>query len=135
MQSQFSWQVQYWCNWSVIFRGRRSILQCDFSWQAQHLVMSERRFSWQVQHVVKFAVDSGSAKCCNLQKKMRLQSAKVTSANGRVRDDDLNGRIMLGSWSNRPRIGNDTSTIFGKFRKDLGVQFCVAGAVFGEVGG
>ena len=45
------------------------------------------------------------------------------------------GRIMFGSWSNRPRIGNDTSTVFGEFLLDFGVQFCVAGAVFGEVGG
>ena len=37
-------------------------------------------------------------------------------------------RIMLGSWSNRPRI-------LGEFRLDFGVLFCVAGAVFGEVGG
>ena len=45
------------------------------------------------------------------------------------------GRIMFGSWSNRPRIGNDASTVFGEFLLDFGVQFCVAGAVFGEVGG
>ena len=44
-------------------------------------------------------------------------------------------RIMVGSWSNRPRIGNDASTVFGKFFLHFGVQFCVAGAVFGEVGG
>ena len=44
-------------------------------------------------------------------------------------------RIMLGSCSNRSRIGNDASIVFGKFLLDFGVQFCVAGAVFGEVGG
>ena len=44
-------------------------------------------------------------------------------------------RIVFGSCSNRPRIVNDTSTVFGKFFFDFGVQFCVAGAVFGEVGG
>ena len=47
-------------------------------------------------------VGSRSAKCCNFQYKMRLRSAKkVTSANGRVRDDEFMvgscGRIMLGS--------------------------------------
>ena len=36
--------------------------------------------------------------------------------------------------SDRSRIGNATSAVFSKFLKDLGVQFCVAGAVFGEVG-
>ena len=45
------------------------------------------------------------------------------------------GRIMLGSWSNRPRVGNEASTVFRKILLDLGVQFCVAGAVFGEVEG
>ena len=59
------------------------------------------------------------------------EARKVTSANGRVRDDEF----MLGSWSNRPRIGIDASAVFGKFFFDFGVQFCVAGAVFGEVGG
>ena len=45
------------------------------------------------------------------------------------------GRIMVGSFSDRSRIVNDASTVFGKFFLDFGVQFCVAGAVFGEVGG
>ena len=44
-------------------------------------------------------------------------------------------RIMVGSCSNRPRIGIDASAVFGKFFFDFGVQFCVPGAVFGEVGG
>ena len=44
-------------------------------------------------------------------------------------------RIMFGSCSNRPRIGIDASTVLGEFRLDLGEHFCVAGAVFGEVGG
>ena len=38
--------------------------------------------------------DSRSAKCCNFQYKML---------------------IMLGSWSDRPRIGNDVSSVFSKF--------------------
>ena len=42
---------------------------------------------------------------------------------------------MLGSCSDRSRIRDDTSTVFGTFLLDLEVQFCVAGAVFGEVGG
>ena len=44
-------------------------------------------------------------------------------------------QIMVGSWSNRPRVVNGTSTVFREFLLDFGVQFCVAGAVFGEVGG
>ena len=76
-------------------------------------------------------VDGRSAKCCNFQYKMRCRGGKVSSANGRVQFCNF----MVGSWSNRPRIGNDASTVFGKFFLDFGVQFCVAGAVFGEVGG
>ena len=44
-------------------------------------------------------------------------------------------RIMVGPWSNRPRTLNDTATVFGQFLLDFGMQFCVAGAIFGEVGG
>ena len=70
------------------------------------------------------------------------EARKVTSANGRVRDDEFmvgscsdHVRIMPGSWSNRPLIGIDASTVVGEFRLDFEVHFCVAGAVFGEVGG
>ena len=42
---------------------------------------------------------------------------------------------MLGSFSNRPRIGNDISAVFEKFLGKFSVSICVAGAVFGDVGG
>ena len=69
----------------AIFRGRRSIWwgwvvtpvaprtvhdvpyylrhtsYCDFSWQAQHLVMLECHFSWQAQYLVKFPKGSNLA--------------------------------------------------------------------------
>ena len=45
-------------------------------------------------------LDSRGAKCCNFLHKMRVQSAKVTSANGRVRDDQLG----FGSCSDHSRI-------------------------------
>ena len=45
------------------------------------------------------------------------------------------GRIVVGSFSDRSRIGNDVSPVFSKFLSDVGRSFCVAGAVFGEVGG
>ena len=64
--------------------------------------------------------DSRSAKCCNFQYKCVSEAQKVTSANGRVQDDEFmvgscsdHVRIMLGSWSNRPRIGIDASTVLG----------------------
>ena len=45
---------------------------------------------------------------------------------------------MVGSWSNG--LGsvahwNDVSAVFSKVLSDLGCVLCVAGAVFGEVGG
>ena len=43
-------------------------------------------------------------------------------------------RIILGSFSDRPRIGNDVSAVFEKFLQNFGESFCVAGAVFGEFG-
>ena len=43
-------------------------------------------------------------------------------------------RILLGSFSDRPRIGNDVSAVFQKFLQNFGESFCVAGAVFGEFG-
>ena len=43
-------------------------------------------------------------------------------------------RIMVGSCSDRSRIGNDVSPVFSQFLSDVGWSFCVAGAVFGEVG-
>ena len=46
----------------------------------------------------------------------------------------FHGRIMLGSWSDRPRIGNDVSSVFGDFLCNLAVSLFVPGAVFGEVG-
>ena len=44
-------------------------------------------------------------------------------------------RIMVGSCSDRSRIVNDVSAVFEKFARNFGEPFCVAGAVFGDVGG
>ena len=44
------------------------------------------------------------------------------------------GRILVGSFSDRSRIGNDVSPVFSQFLSDVGWSFCVAGAVFGQVG-
>ena len=42
---------------------------------------------------------------------------------------------MLGSCSDRPRVGNDVPPVFKDFVRNLEMEFCVAGAVFGDVGG
>ena len=76
-------------------------------------------------------VDSRSAKCCNFRYKMRCRGgkSKLCERTGSVLQ--FHGRIILESSA----IVNDASIVFGKFLLDFGVQFCVAGAVFGEVGG
>ena len=51
--------------------------------------------------------------------------------------------FWVGSWSDHGRIGLGSGRalemtfqlLFSKFLSDLGCSFCVAGAVFGEVGG
>ena len=40
-------------------------------------------------------------------------------------------RIGFGSFSDRPRIVNATSTVFREFLLDFGMSFCVAGASLG----
>ena len=44
------------------------------------------------------------------------------------------GRIMVGSFSDRPRILNNISSVFSKFLCDFGRLFFVTGAIFGEFG-
>ena len=45
----------------------------------------------------------------------------------------FHSRIILGSCSDRPRIGNDVSPVFKDFVRNFAMQFCVTGAVLGEV--
>ena len=82
--------------------------------------------------------DSRSAKCCIFQYKMLVVGVKSNLGRGAgcgltVSWSD-HSRIMVGSCSDRPRIGNDVSSVFRKFLCDFGRSFFVAGAVFGELG-
>ena len=72
-----------------------------FSWQAQYLVMSECHFSWQAQYSVKFEKIAGARNVVIFNTKCVSEARKVTSANGRVRDDEF----MLGSCSDHGQIG------------------------------
>ena len=64
--------------------------------------------------------DSRSAKCCIFQYKMLVVGVKSNpgceAGCGLTVSCSDHGRIMLGSWSDRPRIGNDVSSVFSKFR-------------------
>ena len=63
--------------------------------------------------------DSRSAKCCIFQYKMLVVDVKSNLGReagcGRTVSCSDHARIMLGSWSDRPRIGNDFSAVFSKF--------------------
>ena len=72
-----------------------------FSWQAQHLVILEWHFLWQAQYSVKFEEIAGARNVVIFNTKCVSEARKVTSANGRVRDDEF----MVGSCSDHGRIG------------------------------
>ena len=63
--------------------------------------------------------DSRSAKCCIFQYKMLVVGVKSNlgceAGCGLTVSWSDHGRIMLGSFSDRPRIGNDVSSVFSKF--------------------
>ena len=63
--------------------------------------------------------DSRSAKCCNFQYKMLVVGVKSNlgceAGCGVTVSWSDHSRIMVGSWSDRPRIGNDVSSVFSKF--------------------
>ena len=92
-------------------------------------------FSWQAQHSVN---DNPSAKCCIFQYKMLVVGVKSNlgceAGCGLTVSFSDHGRIMVGSFSDRPRIVNDVSSVLDKFLGNFGESFCVAGAVFGEFG-
>ena len=69
-----------------ILRGRRSIwLECDFSWQAQHLVTF-----WEI---------AGTRNVAFFHTKCVDKMGRVRSPKRRVRDDDF----MVGPWSDHLR--------------------------------
>ena len=88
--------------------------ECYFSWQVQYLVKFKCHFSWQAQYSVKFGMIAG----CIFNYKMLVVGVK--SSLGREAGRGLtvswsdHSRVMLGSWSDRPGIGNDASAFFHK---------------------
>ena len=78
--------------------------------------------------------DSRSAKCCIFQYKMLVVGVKSNLGCEAGCGGRFPARIILGSFSDRPRIGNDVSAVFEKFLQNFGESFCVAGAIFGEFG-
>ena len=85
--------------------------------------------------MVKFGMIAGAGNVVMFNRICSWRVRKVALAARRVQFLRFLGRIMLGTVSDRSRIGNDVSPVFSKFLSDVGWSFCVAGAVFGEVGG
>ena len=139
----FSWQAQHVVKFMCQFSWQVQHLEkcmCHFSWQAQHLEKCMCHFSWQAQHVVKFGMIAGAGNVVIFNGICSWRVRKVASVARRVAvcvfwvgSFSDRSRIVVGSCSDRSRIGNGASAVFRKFLSDLGVQFCVAGAVFGEV--
>ena len=91
--------------------------------------------------MVKFRMIAGAGNvvifnriCSWRARKVALAARRVQFCVFRVGSCSDHGRIMVGSCSDRSRIGNDVSPVFNQFLSDVGWSFCVAGAVFGEVG-
>ena len=91
--------------------------------------------------MVKFGMIAGAGNvvifnriCSWRVRKVALPARRVQFCVFRVGSFSDHGRIILGSCSDRSRIGNDVSPVFSKFLSDVVCSFCVAGAVFGEVG-
>ena len=80
-------------------------------------------------------VDSRSAKRCNFQYKMHCRGGKSKLCERAGSILQFYARLMFGSCPNRPRNVNNTSTVCRQFLLDFGMQFCVAGAVSGEIEG
>ena len=86
-----------------------------FLWQAQYLVKFKCHFSWQAQYSVKFGIIAGARNVVFFNTKCSWRARNVTSVARRVADGRFHGRIILGTVSDRPRIGNDVSSVFRKF--------------------
>ena len=86
-----------------------------FSWQEQHLVRLEGHFSWQAQYSVKFEKIAGAQNVVIFNTKCIIEARKVTSANGRVRDDEF----MLGSCSDHGRIGRALALALQSFSENF----------------
>ena len=82
--------------------------------------------------------DSRSAKSCIFQYKMLAVGVKSNlgcdAGCGLTVSCSDHARNGLGTVSDRPRIVNDVSSVSDKFLGNFGESFCVARAVFGEVG-
>ena len=81
---------------------------CHFSSQVQHLVKFMCHFSWQAQHLVKFGMIARAGNVVIFNRICSWRARKAPSVARRV----AVCVFMVGSWSDRSRIGNDVSAVF-----------------------
>ena len=113
---QFSWQVQHLVKFMCHFLWQVQHLvkfMCHFLWQVQHLVKFMCHFSWQAQHVVKFGMIAGAGNVVIFNRisswrvrKVAVAARRVQFCVFRVGSCSDHGRIVVGSCSDRLRIGN-----------------------------
>ena len=79
-------------------------------------------FSWQAQHVVKFEMIAGAGNVAIFNRICSWRVRKVASVARQVAvcvfwvgSWSDHGRIVVGSFSDRSRIGNDVSAVFSYF--------------------
>ena len=111
---------------SVTFRGR-----CSTWWRSSVSFCGRRSIWWRFEckiggETLYFTIENASG---DLEKQAHLRGGLRFAFSW-----SDHARIMLGSCSDRPRIGNDVSSVFGDFLWNLAVSLFVPGAVFGEVG-
>ena len=99
---------------------RRINHESHFAWQAQYLLKLKCHLIFVAGAVFgEIWNDSRSAKCCNFQYKMLVVGVKSNlgceAGCGVTVSWSDHSRILLGSFSDRPRIGNDVSAVFEKF--------------------
>ena len=131
----FAWQAQHLVKFMCHFSWQAQHLvkfMCDFSWQAQHLVEFMGHFLWQVQHLVKFmchflwqvqhlvkfGMIAGAGNVVIFNRICSWRARKVALAARRVQFCVFwvgSWSDILGSCSDRSRIGNDVSAVFSKF--------------------
>ena len=105
-----------------------------FAWQAQYLVRLAGDFLWKAQLFVPLWELARTRHVVFYNTKSSRSWGWVRSPQRRVRDHDFvfgSCSDILGLWSNRLSFGGSTSGIFGA---NLDLQDFVSGAVFGEFG-
>ena len=89
--------------------------------------MLECRFSWQAQHLAKFCEIAGARNAVFFHTKCVSKARQVTSANGWVRDDQVRFGSCSGSFSNRPPLYMTLHLMAGAAFGAVGVSLFVLG--------